>query len=197
MFVSHIRYYQPWLDAQNSARSETEGRGDALTHHKREEHKARGSRDRALTAFAQLATLRLDVERAMISLIDADRQYVLAEATKTFSLYSYPTDRPEDEVWLSNATISKDDAVCHHVFNSTYITREESGEEYTADCLVVADCREDPHFANKDYVKGEPGVRFYAGAPIVTKAGYHIGVYAVSGTYYTHAPPPTPRVTPT
>ena len=163
-----------------------DSRGDTPTHYEGRGHQAYGPRDKALTAFAQLATLRLDVKWAMISLIDADRQYVLAKATKTLSLYSYTTDQPEDEVWLGNSTISKDDAACHHVFNSTYVAREESGEAYAADCLFVSDCKEDSRFANKDYVKGEPGVRFYAGAPIITKAGYYIGVYAVSGTHRTH-----------
>ena len=157
----------------------TDGRANALTY---EGPRAHNSRDKALTAFAQLATLRLDVRRAMISLIDADRQYVLAEATKSLSLYSYTTDQPEDEAWLGSTIISNDDAVCHFAFSSTYTTREEDGETFTADCLVVPDCREDPRFVDKEYVKGEPGVRFYAGTPIITKAGYHIGVYAVSGT---------------
>jgi signal transduction histidine kinase len=46
--------------------------------------------------------------------------------------------------------------------------------------MVVPDCRLDPRFADKDYVKGGPGVRFYAGVPIITRAGHRIGVYAVS-----------------
>ena len=175
------RYYQPWLDSQNTTRrkDDRENAPNALTH---EGIRGHNPRDKTLTAFAQLATLRLDVKRAMISLIDADRQYILAEATKSLSLYSCTTDQPEDEMWLGNTTIFNDDAMCHFAFSSTYTAREESGETYTVDCLVVPDCREDPRFTDKEYVKGEPGVRFYAGTPIITKAGHHIGVYAVSGT---------------
>jgi len=46
--------------------------------------------------------------------------------------------------------------------------------------MVIPDCRLDPRFAERDYVRGEPGVRFYAGVPIVTRSGHRIGVYAVS-----------------
>ncbi|KAH8660394.1 hypothetical protein BX600DRAFT_488572 [Xylariales sp. PMI_506] len=174
------RYYQPWVDAQNLVGS-ADGNSKGLTY---DGYQPRPSRDRALTAFAQLAALRLNARRAMVSLIDATRQYILAEATKTVSLIE-PGGRQGDEgdeVWLGNAVISRHDAVCPLVFTSTYTAREEGedGETYTSDCLVIPDCREDPRFADRDYVKGEPGVRFYAGVPITTKAGYAIGVYAIS-----------------
>lgn len=133
-----------------------------------------------MTAFAQLAALRLDARRAMISLIDSNRQYILAEATRTLSLFAPTADVPEDEVWLGNAILNKTDAVCYHTFSSTYVAKEENGNTYEAEGMVIPDCRLDPRFADKDYVKGEPGVRFYAGVPIITQAGYRIGVYAIS-----------------
>jgi signal transduction histidine kinase len=116
----------------------------------------------------------------MVSLIDSRRQYILAEATRTVSLFSAAAERPEDEVWLGNAILNKTDAVCYHTFTATYGAKEDHGGTYDAACMVVPDCRLDPRFADKDYVTGEPGVRFYAGVPIITKAGHHIGVYAVS-----------------
>jgi GAF domain-containing protein len=133
------------------------------------------SRDKSLTAFAQLAAFRLDVRRCMISLIDSNRQYILAEATKTVSLFQAQAERPEDEVWLGNAVLNKTDAVCYHTFSSTYTAKEKNGDTLTAECMVVPDCRLDPRFADKDYVVSEPGVRFYAGVPIITKAGHRIG----------------------
>jgi signal transduction histidine kinase len=143
-------------------------------------YQPRNGRDRSLTAFAQLAALRLDTRRAMVSLIDSNRQYILAEATRTVSLFSAAAERPEDEVWLGNAILNKFDAVCHHTFASRYVAKEENGDTYEADCMFIPDCRLDPRFAERDYVKGEPGVRFYAGVPIITRAGHRIGVYAVS-----------------
>ncbi|XPS68021.1 hypothetical protein M3J09_000318 [Ascochyta lentis] len=171
------RYYRPWLDAQSLVDS-TVGIGEkGLT---RAGYQPEASRDKSLTAFAQLAAFRLNVRRCMVSLIDSNRQYILAEATKTVSLFSPQAEQPEDDVWLGNAVLNKTDAVCYHTFSSTYTAKEENGEAMTAECMVIPDCRLDPRFADKDYVKSEPGVRFYAGVPIITRAGHRIGVYAVS-----------------
>ncbi|KAI0579685.1 Histidine kinase G7 [Pyrenophora tritici-repentis] len=169
------RYYRPWLDAQSLV--DADGSGKPLTY---SGFQPQASRDRSLTAFAQLATLRLDTRRAMVSLIDSNRQYILAEATRTLSLFKPVAEEPEDEVWLGNAILNKTDAVCYHTFTSTYAAKEENGDTIEAEGMVIPDCRLDPRFADKDYVKSEPGVRFYAGVPIVTKAGHRIGVYAVS-----------------
>lgn len=170
------RYYRPWLDAQSLENADGSGvRG--LTY---AGYRPKSSRDRSLTAFAQLATLRLNVRRCMVSLIDSHRQYILAEATQTVSLFTTDAERPEDEVWLGNAILNRFDAVCHHTFSSTYCAKEQNGEDYEAECMIIPDCRLDPRFADRDYVKGEPGVRFYCGVPIITRAGHRIGVYAVS-----------------
>lgn len=44
------------------------------------------SSDSVLTAHAQLVSWRLDTQRAMISLIDRETQYFVAESTKTLDL---------------------------------------------------------------------------------------------------------------
>ncbi|HXP73717.1 MAG TPA: PAS domain S-box protein [Stellaceae bacterium] len=44
---------------------------------------------------------------------------------------------------------------------------------------LVPNAREDPAFANNPLVVGELGVRFYAGAPLITRDGYRIGVLCV------------------
>ena len=172
----HSPDYRPWLDAQSLVDADGSG-SKGLTY---EGYRPQAGRDRSLTAFAQLAALRLDTRRCMVSLIDSHRQYILAEATRTVSLFSPSAERPEDEVWLGNAILNKFDAVCHHTFASTYIANEENGDTVEGECMVIPDCRLDPRFADRDYVKGEPGVRFYAGVPIITRAGHRIGVYAVS-----------------
>ncbi|KAH5550629.1 hypothetical protein HBI25_190070 [Parastagonospora nodorum] len=170
------RYYRPWLDAQ----SLVSANGIGYKGLSQKEFRPQNGRDRSLTAFAQLAALRLDTRRAMVSLIDSTRQYILAEATRTVSLLSTAAESPGDEVWLGNAILNKFDAVCHHTFTSRYIAKEENGDPYEAEAMFIPDCRMDPRFADRDYVKDEPGVRFYAGVPIITRAGHRIGVYAVS-----------------
>jgi len=116
----------------------------------------------------------------MVSLVDSSRQYILAEATRTLSLQTQNAEVKADDLWLGHAILKRDDAVCHHTFGSTYSAKEDNGEPYKANALVIPDCRQDPRFSTKDYVTSEPGVRFYAGVPITTKAGHMIGVYAVS-----------------
>lgn len=178
--VKSTRYYKPWKTAQNNLTDvKPNDRGNAwnLTY---EGYKPRASGDKALTAFAQLATLRLSCRRAMVSLIDSHQQFIIAEATKTLSLISDDRHQPGDEVWLGNTIIKRDAAVCYHTFKSTYTARDDTGQTYTTEALVVPDMRLDDRFKDRPYVTGSPGVLFYAGVPIKTKSGHRIGVYAIS-----------------
>ena len=43
------------------------------------------------------------------------------------------------------------------------------------DVLVVADTRNDPRFAYQPFAISEPGIRFYAGAPLLTHDGFNLG----------------------
>jgi hypothetical protein len=134
-------------------------------------YEPRVSRDKASTAFAQLAALRLNVERGMVSLIDGSSQYILAEATKDTSVNS-PAD-----LWLGTTILDRPAAVCEHCFVNTAHARDQM---HTVPGLIVDDCRLDDRFRDRPYARLEPGVRFYAGVPIVSRNGAMIGAYAVS-----------------
>ncbi|KAK5944522.1 hypothetical protein PMZ80_003804 [Knufia obscura] len=167
------RYYQPWL---NSTTLQA-----VPVHDEREKRSAvHASRDTTLTALAQLAALRLNVKRGMVSLINADTQIILAEATQTLSPVDETRHAPGDHLWLGNVSLPRKDCVDEHVFGSQWKTTTAGGQEQTLPALVIPDLAEDDRFKHRSYVTAKPGVRFYAGVPIVTKQGYEIGVYAVS-----------------
>ncbi len=47
------------------------------------------------------------------------------------------------------------------------------------DALVVTDATQDPRFSDNELVTGEPGIRSYAGVPLVLKNGQRIGTLCV------------------
>ena len=61
---------------------------------------------------------------------------------------------------------SRDISFCTHAIES-------------ADITVVLDATRDPRFANNPLVTGEPHIRFYAGAPLITPQGHAIGTLCV------------------
>ena len=174
------RIYQPWLSAHGSSLN-VANHVDSLAQEDLQEqgYEARSSRDKALTAYAQLVALRLNVKRCMISLIDSSNQYILAEATRTVSIASSRAAE-DDELWLGTAVLSRPDAVCEHCLINTCTAVDECGATLTAKGLIVSDCRLDERFKDRPYVLSEPGVRFYAGVPIYSRNGYMIGACAVS-----------------
>jgi hypothetical protein len=70
-------------------------------------HVPKTSRDSTLTALAQLATFRLGAGRAMISLVDDQRQYILAEATPNMSVQPGTSSDTPSTLWLGSVSIPR------------------------------------------------------------------------------------------
>jgi hypothetical protein len=72
-----------------------------------------GSPNNTLTSFAQLAALRLDAERAFICVLDRDRQYILAEATKSVNLNDKSVHDHQGNLWIGSTGSSRAWSLCH------------------------------------------------------------------------------------
>lgn len=96
-----------------------------------------------------LAAQVCDKPIALISLVDADRQWFKARIG---------TDMCEGP---------RDTSMCTHAM-------------FDEDVMQVTDTHLDPRFANNPTVVGDPFIRFYAGAPLVTPHGKALGTLCVA-----------------
>lgn len=99
--------------------------------------------------LTRLASHLLDMPISVITLVEEERQWFKA----VIGLDAQETDR--------------DVSFCAHA-----ILRPDQP-------LVVNDVMQDPRFADNPLVLGEPNIRFYAGAPIVTPDGHGLGTLCV------------------
>ncbi|CAG8426857.1 unnamed protein product [Penicillium salamii] len=138
------------------------------------EHLARSSVDPVLTAFAQLGTLRLNAQRALISLFGPNEQHVLTEATRTLSLQDDADHNARDRLWVGSCTLSYERSMCKTVMDSPQITPNPSDRVF-----VVPDLTMDDALKNHPDVTEYPNVRFLASSPIISPKGVVIGAYTI------------------
>ncbi len=117
--------------------------------------------DEELERIARLAAALLGTTIALVSLVGRDRQRFVAAHG------------------LDSAGTSRDASFCAHLLAST----EEA--------LVVPDAALDARFAGNPLVTGAPGIRFYAGAPLICpRTGHRLG--ALCSIDQVPRPPLTP-----
>ena len=132
------------------------------------------SPDTTLTAFCQLAAIRLGVQRCGISLISRYQQYILAESTRTTNLAdTTKSDDPDDALWLGMTECDRHGNLCE---NTVALPSAFSSE--VPPCFTVLDLR-DSRFRGAPYVTGPPFMRFYCGTPLSTDKGANIGSFWV------------------
>ncbi|KAL2070264.1 hypothetical protein VTL71DRAFT_13290 [Oculimacula yallundae] len=143
----------------------------------------RPSYDSALTAYAQLGALRCNAKRGMISVVDQHSQYIIAEGTKTLSLQDGSVTDHNDQLWFGLRTIPRQMGICAMALGQ--FTTTPGHEELMQNApfaplqFVIPDLSKDPRFENQVFVCGVPYLRFYAGVPIYSPAGYIIGIYSI------------------
>jgi hypothetical protein len=79
------------------------------------------SPDSTLTAFCQLASLRLGVQRCGISLVSRYQQYILAESARTTDLFDTTQfDDPEDSLCLGKCEVSPGPSTLSYFLSSRF-----------------------------------------------------------------------------
>jgi hypothetical protein len=128
------------------------------------------SRDNVLTVFAQLASLRLNAKRALISLFDRTTQHIVAEATPRLSLRGAEDD--DKSLWQGVQQLPRESIPMCNMAMQTFT--KDGGEHF-----VVLDLTQDPQFHSHASVTGPPHNRFYVSVPIMSPDDYVIGSIAV------------------
>jgi GAF domain-containing protein len=140
------RLYRPWLHAVDAAGNNTE---------------PQSCDDRNLHAIAELASLRLGTQRAIIFLVDDKSQHFLAEATQTLPSSYEPSAEHELILGITSLLLSN-----HHVPGHT-TPHPTSNDPSKPGHFFSTDCGSDNRFKDLGVVEHENGVRFAAGVPLL------------------------------
>ncbi|KAE9977377.1 hypothetical protein EG328_010026 [Venturia inaequalis] len=142
------------------------------------------SKDITLQALVQLGALRLDTDRAFLSLIDGESQYIVAEATRHRSLLPNKVTEGEPPLFLGVCKLDKTFGVCP---NTIRCFLDETGK-YVRDgpnviCnrtrYVINDFRAEPTYLQKPYVADYPHMVSYLEVPLMSPLGYCLGSYCI------------------
>ncbi|OLN83316.1 Histidine kinase 5-like protein 1 [Colletotrichum chlorophyti] len=143
----------------------------------------RSSSDPALTAFAELATLRLNASRAFISLFDSKHQYIVAEATNSSPLT--PSTTPSDlgdgeQLVLCGTAIPRSAGICElALVIPAHVRPLSDPHNAKLPVTIIHDISTDPRSSQRAFCRHVPQNRFYTGVPIRSRRGINIGVLGV------------------
>ncbi|KAF5712446.1 histidine kinase [Fusarium globosum] len=108
------------------------------------------SSDAILTAFCQLAALRLNTTRALISLFDRSNQYVVAEATQDLRLLPNASLAQNDPgLWLCGTRFPRSFGVCERVLVAPSNEQPSRDPAVNSNPSIPADMRDDQLLATE------------------------------------------------
>ncbi|KAI4629137.1 uncharacterized protein J4E87_003398 [Alternaria ethzedia] len=135
-----------------------------------ENHVPRLSLDSTLTALCQLTAIRMGAQRSMISLIDDERQHILAEATRDLPLRpEAPGDAPKD-LWLGNVSTPRSWGICEKVLEL---------DRHDHPVFVINDLTTDQRTCLRTDVQGNSDMRFYASVALMSPNGAVVGTLCI------------------
>ncbi len=105
--------------------------------------------EQAYDDLLMLACAICDAPIALVTLLDTERQWFKAKVGVDV------TETPIEDAFCAEAIAGQ------------------------GELMEVQDASNDPRFATNRLVTGEPGIRFYAGAPLITSAGVQLGTVCV------------------
>lgn len=116
-------------------------------------------------ALAKHDLVREGLEEEFQELVELGKSY-FGVPICAISLIGQHTQRFKGQVGLAVASTPVEVAFCSHTILSDAP-------------MIVLDARLDQRFATNPLVINAPGIRFYAGAPITTKAGVRLGAFCI------------------
>ncbi|KAJ4291281.1 hypothetical protein N0V88_006283 [Collariella sp. IMI 366227] len=139
--------------------------------------------DATLNALTQLGALRLNCDRAFISLIDRRYQFVVTEITRTHSFVNIKS-APGDTVAIGVCKIRNCDGVCPATMKAFM---DETGEwiKTGPDVIsnrtryIINNFKTHPDYKDRPYVLNYPFFTSYLEVPLVSPLGYLLGSYCV------------------
>jgi hypothetical protein len=134
-----------------------------------------GTSNNTLTSFAQLAAVRLNVDRALICVLDRDAQFVLAEATPTLNLNETTIHDNDDGFWLGSTGSRKVWPIVQDTVALPTSDRQNAQHHF----LEVNDMSQHARFKHLSFVENEPHFKFYAGVPLTTENNINLGCFCV------------------
>ncbi|RMY34986.1 hypothetical protein D0866_04906 [Hortaea werneckii] len=145
--------------------------------------------DTALTALAQLCALRMHARRAMVSLVSAGVEYVLAEATRTMSLQYDTTEDPADIPWLGCCCFPRTDGLNDLAMDgwrkaASYRDIDVAPRHYFKEgrsehWCIVSDVTERPEYQERAFARRASNLRFYCSIPLRGPDGAVLGALSI------------------